>query len=157
MSKKALFIALMLVAFPFREALADNVRYLVVNAKDGTSTTFALTDEPKVLCKAGKLEIVNKGTTFTMSLADVKNYAFSDESTGIAPVKKDDNIRMVNGSVVFNGLSADSKISAYTQDGRLLKDFKADANGTVVVDLSGLPKGIVILHSNNTDIKILNK
>ena len=157
MRTKLLLIALMLAMLPICGVLADSVRYLVVNAKDGSSTTFALVDEPKVLCKAGKLEIVSKGTTFTLSLADVKNYAFSKESTGVVEVGKERMLRMENGCVVFNGLSAGNKVSIYTQDGRLVKDCKADANGTAVVELSGLPKGIVILHSNNTDIKFINK
>ena len=157
MRTKLIFIALMLAALPLCEVLADGVRYLVVNAKDGTMTSFALADEPKVSSNDGKLKIVSKSTTFSLSLAEVRNYAFSENPTGIAEVEKKGNLRMENGHVVFNGLPSGSMVSAYMQDGRLAKDFKADANGTAVVDLSDLPKGIVILHSNKTDIKIINK
>ena len=157
MRTKLIFIALMLATLPFCEVLADGVRYLVVNAKDGTMTSFALADEPKVSSNDGKLKIVSKSTTFSLSLAEVRNYAFSENLTGIAVVEKDGNLRMENDHVVFNGLPSGSMVSAYMQDGRLAKDFKADANGTAVVDLSDLPKGIVILHSNKTDIKIINK
>ena len=157
MRTKLIFIALMLATLPFCEVLADGVRYLVVNAKDGTMTSFALADEPKVSSNDGKLKIVSKNTTFSLSLAEVRNYAFSENLTGIAVVEKDGNLRMENDHVVFNGLPSGSMVSAYMQDGRLAKDFKADANGTAVVDLSDLPKGIVILHSNKTDIKIINK
>lgn len=157
MRTKLIFIALMLAALPLCEVLADGVRYLVVNAKDGTMTSFALADEPKVSSNDGKLKIVSKSTTFSLSLAEVRNYAFSENLTGIAVVEKDGNLRMENDHVVFNGLPSGSMVSAYMQDGQLAKDFKADANGTAVVDLSDLPKGIVILHSNKTDIKIINK
>ena len=157
MRTKLIFIALMMAALPFCEVLADGVCYLVVNAKDGTTTSFALADEPKVSCKEGQLEIVSKSTTFSLNFAEVRNYAFSEVLTGIAEVEKEGNLRMENGRVVFNGLPSDSIVSAYMQDGRLAKDFKADANGTAVVNLSDLPKGIVILHSNKTDIKIINR
>lgn len=157
MRTRHFIISMMFATLPFCETLADDVCYLVVNAKDGTKTTFALSDEPKVSCKAGKLEINSKGTTFSLSLADVRNYTFSVESTGIIEVDKESNLRMENGRVFFEGLPAGNLVSAYTQDGRLVKDFKADANGTVIVDLSGLSKGIVILHSNKTDIKIINR
>lgn len=150
-------MAMLLAALPFGETLADGVRFLVVNAKDGARTTFALADEPKVSCKAGELTIISKGTTFTLSLADVMNYAFSEESTGIATIEKEGTVKLGNGRIVFNGLPAFSMISAYTQDGRLIKENKADANGMAVVDLSQLPKGFVILHSNKTDIKIVNR
>lgn len=157
MRTRHFIIATLLAALPFCEALADGVRFLVVNAKDGTKTTFSLADEPKVSCKSGKLEIVSKGTLFSLSLADVSSYAFSKESTGIIEVEKEGNVKMRNGSVVFNGLPAGSFVSAFMQDGRLVKDFKANANGTTVVELSDLPKGIVILHSNKKDIKIINR
>lgn len=157
MRTKLIFIALMMAALPFCEVLADGVHYLVVNAKDGTTTSFALADVPKVSCKEGKLEIVSRSMTFSLSLAEVRNYAFSEDPTGIAEVEKEGNLRMENGRVVFNGLPSGSIVSAYMQDGRLAKDFKADANGTAIVYLSALPKGIMILHSNKTDIKIINR
>lgn len=157
MRTRHFIIAMMLVALPFNKALADGVRYLVVNAKDGTMTTFALADEPKVTCKAGKLEIVRRSTTFSLSLADVKSYAFSEEMTGIITVEKEGNVQLESGKVIFSVLPAGSLISAYLHDGRLVKECKADANGTAVVDLSELPNGIVILHSNKMDIKIINR
>lgn len=157
MRTRHFIITTMLVAFPFWEALAEGVRFLVVSAKDGTKTTFALANEPKVYCKDGKLEIVNKGTTFSLNLTDLRNYAFSEKSTGIVDVDIEGNLRMENGCVVFHGLPSGSMVSAYMQDGRMVKECKVDTNGTAVVDLSSLPKGIVILHSNKTDIKIINK
>lgn len=54
-------------------------------------------------------------------------------STGIIDVKKEGYLRMGNGRVVFDELQAKYSVSAYTQDGRLIKDFKADANGTAIV------------------------
>ena len=157
MRTRHFFIVLMLAVFPFCEALADGVRFLIVNAKDGTKTTFALSDEPKVSCKSGKLEIFSKGTMFSLSLSDVSNYTFSEESTGIVMHENDKNVKLEGGIVFFNALPAGSIISAFMQDGRLVKKCKADANGTAMVDLSSLPRGILILHSNKTDIKIINR
>lgn len=151
------FILLAAMVLANGVCIADGVRFLVVNAKDGTKTTFAMAEEPKVLCKSGELTIVCKTTTFSLSLAYVRNYAFSEESTGIIEVIKDGDVKLENGCVVLNGLSADSVVSAYLQDGRLAKECKADSNGSVFIDLSDLPKGIVILHSNKTDIKIINR
>ena len=157
MRTRHFIIAMMLAILPFGKVLADDIRYLVVNAKDGTTASFALADEPIVSCKAGKLEIVSKVTTFSLSLADVRNYAFSETLTGIAEVEKYRNLMMENGHIVFHGLPSGSTVSAYMQDGRQAKSFNADEKGTAVVDLSGLPKGIVILHSNKTNIKIINR
>ena len=130
---------------------------MVVNGKDGTKTTFALSDNPKVSCKSGELTVTAGSRTFTLGLADVQNYLFAEESTGIENVIKDGSVKMENGCVVFSGLNAGSIVSVYQQDGRLIKDSKADAGGNAIVELSGMPKGVLIIHSNKTDIKIINR
>ena len=147
----------MLAALTSTECLADGVRFLVVNGKDGTNTTFALSDNPKVSCKSGELTVTAGSRTFTLGLADVQNYQFAAESTGIENVIKDGSVKMENGCVVFSGLNAGSIGSVYQQDGRLIKDSKADADGNAIVELSGMPKGVLIIHSNKTDIKIINR
>ena len=139
------------------ECLAGGVQFLVVNGKDGTKTTFALADNPKVSCKSGELTVTAGSRTFTLGLADVQNYQFAEESTGIENVIKAGNVKMENGCVVFNGLSAGSAVSVYLQDGRLIRESKADAGGNAIVELSDIPKGVLIIHSNKTDIKIINR
>ena len=157
MRTRLFIIATMLAALPWAECLADGVRFLVVNGKDGTKTTFALSDNPKVSCKSGELTVTAGSRTFTLGLADVQNYLFAEESTGIEKVIKDGSVKMENGCVVFSGLNAGSIVSVYQQDGRLIKDSKADAGGNAIVELSGMPKGVLIIHSNKTDIKIINR
>jgi len=115
-----------------------------VNGKDGTKTTFGLTEEPKLSFPNGELNIVSSNKTFSISLTDVQNYAFSEESAGIAEVIKDGNVKLEDGFVVFNGLAAGSKVAAYLQDGKLVKEGKADSNGSAVIDLSLLPTFICI-------------
>ena len=136
MRTKHFIIATMLAALTSTECLADEVRFLVVNGKDGTNTTFALSDNPKVSCKSGELTVTAGSRTFTLGHGSVK---------------------MENGCVVFSGLNAGSTVSVYQQDGRLIKDSKADADGNAIVELSGMPKGVLIIHSNKTDIKIINR
>ena len=157
MRKKRLIIALALATLPLIECLADNVRILMVNAKDGTNTMFVLADEPKITCKGGEFTIVSSSRTLTLSLANVQNYTFSEVSTNISEVMKEKCVKLENGYVLFNGLTAGSNVSVYMQDGRLVKERKADVNGTAIIDLSNLPKGVVILHSNKTGIKIINR
>jgi len=157
MRTRHFIIATMLAALPWAECLADGVRFLVVNGRDGTKMTFALADNPKVSCKSGELTVIAGSRTFTLGLADVQNYQFAEESTGIENVIKDGSVKMENGCVVFSGLNAGSLVSVYLQDGRLLRDCKADGSGNAVVELSNMPKGVLIIHSNKTDIKIINR
>ena len=117
---KRILIAIVLSVLPIIGIMADGVRFLVVNAKDGTKTTFGLAEEPKISFSNGELSIVSSIRTFSISLADIQNYAFSDESTGIDEVIKAGNVRLENGFVVFNGLAAGSKVAVYMQDGKKL-------------------------------------
>lgn len=157
MSTKGFFVALMLAAFPMIGVFADGVRFLTVNAKDGTKTEFALADEPKLSFANGELNIVSSSRTFSINLADVQNYAFTEESTGIAEVLKEDKVTLENGFVVLSCLSAGSKVVIYMQDGKMVKEHKTDDKGMAVVDLSVLPKGVLILQSNKRSIKIINR
>lgn len=150
-------ISMVLAMLPMCKCMADGVQFLVVNAKDRTKTTFALADKPKVMCKGGKLSIITNGSLFSMNLADVLSYDFTEDASGIGEVLKDGNVEVGDGYVVFNGLPVDSKVSFFLQNGRLVKECKVDTNGVAIINLSGLPKGIMILHSNKTDIKIINR
>lgn len=157
MGIKKTIIVLTMVALSWAESMADGVKFLVVNGKDGTKTTFALAENPRVSCKDGNLNVVAGSRTFTLSLADVQNYQFAVEPTGIEEVLKDGGVKLENGCVVFSGQRAESIVSVYLQDGKLIKDFKADASGMVVVEMSVMPKGVLIIHGNKTNIKIINR
>lgn len=148
---------MVLSVLPFIGIMADSVRFLVVNAKDGTKTTFGLAEEPKISFSNGELNIGSSSQSFSISLADIQNYSFAEESTGIGEVIKDGSVKLDNGFVIFNGLVAGSKVVAYMQDGKLVKESKANTNGLAILDLSVLPKGILILQSNKTTIKIINR
>jgi hypothetical protein len=150
-------VTLVLAALPLVNCLADAAQFLVVNGKNGTKTTFALADNPKLSCKGGELTVVAGSRTFTLSLNEILNYQFTAEPTGIKEIVKDGSVKLENSSVVFSGLNALSIVSVYQQDGRLIKDYKTDADGNAVVDLSDFPKGILIIHSNKTDLKIINR
>lgn len=154
---KGIIFAILLSVMPCNVCFANGTRFLVINAKNGTKMTFALADEPKVSFVGGELSIVSNSQTFTMSIAEVKNYTFMEESSGIDEVIKSGNVKVENGCLVFSGLETGRKVSAYIQDGKLVKECAANANGTAFIDLSTLPKGILILHSGKTDTKIVNK
>ena len=151
------FIVLILAALPFVGTLADSVRFLILDAKDGSNTEFALAEEPKLSFANGELNIISSSRTFSINLSDVEKYAFSEVSTGIKDVMKVGSLKLENGFVIFSGLSIGSKVSAYMQDGKMIKEFKADDKGSTLLDLSVLPKGILIIKSNKTSIKIINR
>ena len=113
------------------------------------------TRKAPALLKWGLIRMVMIGDLLVFNI--LFYYLFEEEPTGIENVMKDGNVKMENGCVAFSGLDAGSAVSVYQQDGRLIKDSKADADGNAIVELSGMPKGVLIIHSNKTDIKIINR
>lgn len=157
MRMKGIIITLMLYFLPWSNCFAEGVRFLVVSAKNGTKTTFALVDEPKVSFANGDMTIVSNSQTFSMSIANVLNYTFVEEASSIGEIIKNGDMKLEDGCVVFSGLTGGSKVSIYIQDGRLVKEFSANDKGVAYVDLTTLPKGVVILCSGKTVIKVLNR
>ncbi len=157
MNIKGFVIALLLVVFPFVRNEAGSYHYLVVNAKDGTKTTFVLSEKPKITCNNGDLKIVAGYRTFSVKINDLYNYTFSDESTGIVGTRNDSGLAFDNGKLFFSNLKAGSKIMVYSQDGKIVEELSADNEGSAIVNLINLPKGLLIIHSNTTDIKFNNK
>lgn len=137
--------------------MADSAQFLTINGKSNTRVTFALSDEPKISFKDGAMHIVSKLMVFSLNLSEIINYTFSKDPSSIDEISADNDFKLVNGCILFNGLVAGSKIYTYLQDGRLLNECTADNNGNANVDLKSLPKGIVILRSNKMSIKISNK
>lgn len=139
------------------EPQGDGYHFFVVKAKDGTSTTFALSDEPKITNNNGELTIQGSNSTFKIRLSVVQSFKFLKQTTGIYSIIKDEDVRVINDCVVFDSLPTGSKVSVYMADGTLIKNFVADGNDSLVIGLSELPKGILVLHSARTNIKVINK
>lgn len=150
-------IVCFLLCLACKPTMADNAQFLTINGKSNTKVTFALSDEPKISFEDGAMHIVSNLMAFSLSLSEITNYTFSEDPSDIAEITADNNFKLANGCILFNGLDAGSKIYTYLQDGRLLNECTADNNGSAVVDLKSMPKGLIILRSNKMSIKISNK
>lgn len=157
MKARGLVLVFLMTVMSITDCQADGVRFLVVNGKNGAKATFALADEPIVKCKDGTLTVDSDKQHFTLNLADVQNYLFSSDGTAIRDVVKEGNVTMEDGLIIFKGLKAGTRIGIYLQDGRMAKECKTDKKGTISISLSELPKGILLLHAGEMNIKIINK
>lgn len=91
-------VLLMGLLLSFGECLADGVRYLVVNAKDGSQATFALADEPRISFENGELIILSSSQSFSLNLDEVQNYAFAEQATAIAQVVEQGDVKIETDS-----------------------------------------------------------
>ena len=152
-------LTVMLTAF-FSTAFADNeADALIVTQKNGTQTVFAFEKKPVISFLSETMTITAIGSTsFSLPLADVKNYTFGNMATGIDNVAGD-NVQAIiqNGVVKFQKLSAGQSVNVFSIDGKMVRSVKVDSNGSADLDLSTLPKGILVVKSPTTQIKFNNK
>ena len=137
-------------------ALADGVQYLIVTARDGTTTQFALAERPVITLAEGDLVITCGGTTYTQPMAAISHYAFSTEPSAIDEAKASPATRYEAGHVVFQGLPTGTLVRVVTADGKTAMQAAA-TSATADIDLSALPSGLYIVTSGNHSIKVMKK
>lgn len=132
------------------------VKYLVVNLNDGTNAVFALTDNPVITNTSSSLQVKTAEKSIEVAFTDLKNYQLTDNGSGIFEnVASEDSYRILNNIIYLNGLKAETAVSLFTLDGRLLTRANADADGHAHIDLSSISSGVFIVTYNNKAIKIL--
>ena len=136
---------------------ADTVKYLVLETADKGKTEVALDKQPNISCSGGELKVTAGGEeVLSTSLANVTNFYFTsastriDETVGAKP-------SLQKGHVYMTNLKAGDSISIYGADGRLAGQQTVSADGRVDVDLTTLTKGVYIVKTPTTSIKVINK
>ncbi len=130
---------------------------LVFHLKSGGQITFAMEENPVITFEGENMLVKSKTVNYSVPIGDINSYDFS-ETTEIEQVqKKPSNPAFANGHVVFSQLKTGNKVYVYAIDGRQLRLYAADSTGTVDVDLTTLPKGLYVLRSPDTTIKIINR
>jgi hypothetical protein len=138
-------------------AIASNV--LVIHLTDGTSYSYILLEEKPVINFQGDRILVTTSTTehsFYMEAVTYFNYVTQD-ATGIEEEISQEGMQMNGDRIVFNGLPAGCPIYIYGVGGQLYLKMTADADGSAVVDLTSLNKGVYIVKANEISTKITKK
>lgn len=79
------------------------------------------------------------------------------ETTAITAVDEGVKPQFSKEKAAFTGLKAGAVVRVYNISGQIVSSYKADEEGNATVDISGLPKGVVILRSEGITVKINNK
>lgn len=131
---------------------AENEPKLVVNTADGASYEFFIADNPKMTYQDNFLVCQNdKGFSISVSAEQVTSFKFtpSNVDTGINSAKFPSSF----GSVL-SGLKTGSKVVVASIDGKIVKTLHANEAGTVELDFNQLPKGILIIKTEQGSLKI---
>ena len=156
--KKLKFYLMLLVVVMATSAKADSVKYLVFNS-GGEETVIALADEPVITINEGVLKVTVAGEEkLSADLSEGLSYSFSETApTAIQEILTEESSRLEQGHVYFAHAREGETIRVFTVDGRLVASQRVSGEGIADIDLTTLGKGLYIVKSARTSIKVVNK
>lgn len=156
--KKLKFYLMLLVVVMATSAKADSVKYLVFNS-GGEETVIALADEPVITINEGVLKVTVAGEEkLSADLSEGLSYSFSETApTAIQEILTEESSRLEQGHVYFAHAREGETIRVFTVDGRLVASQRISGEGIADIDLTTLGKGLYIVKSAKTSIKVVNK
>ena len=157
---KALRIFLMMLAVLMTANLkAGNVQYLVLDLANGVQSVVALEDQPVITCNGGELKVmVGSEVMVSASLGDVAKFSFSEDATNTALKEVlGEESRLEEGHFYVANAKKGDVVRVYTLKGQLVATQPVGDNGVADVDLTTLGKGLFIVKSAKTSIKVMNK
>ena len=138
-------------------AMASNV--LVIHLTSGETYRYILLEETPTISFQGDQIVVEASSgdvSFNMQAVTFFNYETQD-ATGIEEEISQEGMQMNGDRLAFNGLPAGCPIYIYGVGGQLYLKMTADADGSAVVDLTSLNKGVYIVKANEISTKITKK
>ena len=156
--KKLKFYLMLLVMLMATSAKAENVKYLVLNS-GGEETVIALADEPVMTINEGFLKVTVAGEEkLSADLSQGLSYKFSEAApTAIQEVLSKELSRLEQGHVYIAHAREGETVRVFTVDGKLVASQRINSEGTADIDLTILGKGLYIVKSAKTSIKVMNK
>ena len=156
--KKLKFYLMLLVMLMATSAKADNVKYLVLNS-GGEETVIALADEPVMTIEESILKVTVAGEEkLSADLSQGLSYKFlAEDPTAIQEVLNKETSRLELGHVYIAHAKAGETVRVFTVDGKLVASQRINGEGTADIDLTTLDKGLYIVKSAKTSIKVMNK
>ena len=157
---KHIFILILLGLLTAPAAKAQSE--LVVQLADGSTTVYALSQQPVVAFEGDNLVITAGEAEATFARAEVEQFFFRPVGTGIGKVSSGGLERRVRFAapdlIVVSGIAEDDALRVVAVEGRTAAATIDRAAGIANISLAGLPTGVYILKTNQTDtIKIFKK
>ena len=156
--KKLKFYLMLLVMLMATSAKAESVKYLVLNS-GGEETVIALADEPVMTIEESILKVTVAGEEkLSADLSQGLSYKFlAEDPTAIQEVLNKETSRLELGHVYIAHAKAGETVRVFTVDGKLVASQRINGEGTADIDLTTLGKGLYIVKSAKTSIKVMNK
>lgn len=157
----ALFGLSLMAALP-AVALADDGQVtsfaFVVTATDGARVFYPLSTQPKLSHNGTNLVMTTNDATVEYAADAVAKFTLEEVTgpiTGITDSAADADVSRRGNLFIFSGLKGASPVEVFDLQGRLLKSVAADESGNASLDISAMPKGVLIIRSSSASLKVM--
>lgn len=138
---------------------------LVVWTKDGARADFSFVDKPQVTMTDDVFTVTSQKTSVEYTALDIDKFTLElvNETSGqlvdaVASIQTEKPIvRMTPDMLTVSGCKPQLDITVYSLDARLVASARTDANGQAQLSLDGLRRGVYIVKTETTTIKITKK
>lgn len=136
--------------------------YVVVWFKEEGYVTYPFEQKPVVTYSSKEVNIETSSESVSFKQADVEKVTLENTSTpvGIEGVENDviiPEILQANNQIKFAYFAPGADVRVYTVNGQLVASYEIDDDGTLLLPLTNLQKGIYIIQANNLTHKFIIK
>lgn len=151
-----LFLFTMLLGWQHQAKAQSAELHAIVTLTNGQEQDYYLTENDIFYFDGQETLIINaQGSTSQISINDIRKIVFSS-ITGTEEIQAGEPFfypNPVKRTISIGNIDPGQQVSIYSMEGRLLRQFKANANEQI--DLSDLPAGMYILNTSNKNLKLL--
>lgn len=152
------FIFLLLSFLSLNSANAEVTTNLIVCAKDGTKTKYALTEKPVITFSKTNLIVSTKSVNVSYSLDDFSHFTYeSRDITSVENILESSSFNFSGDKLLFTDLNIDTSVSIYNLDGVLLISKLLAKNNNYAISLSDLQSGAYVVKVNKSTYKIIKR
>ncbi len=133
---------------------------LVMWTREGPKITFAFADKPKVTIEGKVFKISSAATNMDCRARDMDKFTVEEGSTESeikAPEAALPQVALQPGQLQLTGCAPRSTVEIVTADGKTAGSMLTDDEGRLVVSTSSYGKGVIIVKTETTSLKIVNK
>lgn len=157
--KKILLAACVLTAAAAAYAAIPYEHSVLVNTKSGESVEHKFSETPAAAFEGDDIVFSVKGAKVSYPIADVQNFTFNKTPLagieGIEAGKTSVAFAVDAGTLYADGLAPGEELAVFLVDGKKTVSAKADADGSVRVDIGHLASGAYIAASARNSFKFI--
>lgn len=133
---------------------------LVLWTRKGPKLSFAFADKPKVTIEGNVFKVTSLSTNMDCRARDLDQFTIeegSEESDIKAPQASLPQVKSQPGQLLLTGCRPHSTVELFTTDGKLADSRLTDDDGRLTLDTGSYGQGIIIVKTETTSLKIINK